>query len=48
MNHKVGLAKSNVTLASQQVDKALDEVAKIIKELENLPEIGMFYIFIIF
>jgi len=29
-----------VTLASQQVDKALSEVAAIIRELENLPEIG--------
>lgn len=39
-NHKVSLAKINVTLASQQLDKALTEVAEIIKELENLPEIG--------
>lgn len=38
-NHKVGQAKINVTLASQQVDKALSEVAEIIKELENLSEI---------
>lgn len=34
---------SNVTQTSQQVDKALDEVAEIIKELDNLPEIGTFY-----
>ncbi|XP_031846744.1 laminin subunit gamma-1 isoform X2 [Nomia melanderi] len=38
-NHKVGQVKINVTLASQQVDKALAEVAEIIKELENLPKI---------
>lgn len=38
-NHKVGQAKINVTLASQQVDKALSDVAAIIRELENLPEI---------
>lgn len=38
-NHKVGQAKTNVTFATQQVDKALSEVAEIIKELENLPEI---------
>ncbi|XP_033323034.2 laminin subunit gamma-1 isoform X1 [Megalopta genalis] len=38
-NHKVGQAKINVTLASQQVDKALADVAAIIKELEVLPEI---------
>ncbi|CAL7935288.1 unnamed protein product [Xylocopa violacea] len=38
-NHKVGQAKTNVTLASQQVDKALSEIAEIMKELENLPEI---------
>ncbi|KAH0945533.1 hypothetical protein HN011_010340 [Eciton burchellii] len=38
-NHKVGQAKIDVTLASQQVDKALSEVAEIIRELENLPEI---------
>ncbi|XP_066585793.1 laminin subunit gamma-1 [Prorops nasuta] len=38
-NHKVGQAKKNVTLVSNQVDKALAEVAEIIKELEDLPEI---------
>ncbi|XP_067209558.1 laminin subunit gamma-1 isoform X2 [Linepithema humile] len=38
-NHKVGQAKTNVTLASQQVNKALSEVTEIIRELENLPEI---------
>lgn len=38
-NHKVGQAKTNVTVSSQQVDKALAEVAEIIKELENLREI---------
>ncbi|XP_011142346.1 laminin subunit gamma-1 [Harpegnathos saltator] len=38
-NHKVGQAKINVTQATHLVDKALSEVAEIIKELENLPEI---------
>lgn len=38
-NHKVGQAKTNVSLASQQVDKALSDVSAIIRELENLPEI---------
>ena len=38
-NHKVGQAKINVSLASQQVDKALAEVAEIMNELENVPEI---------
>lgn len=37
---KVGLSKTNVGLASQQVDKALSEVGNIIKELEALPEIN--------
>lgn len=41
--HKVGQTKTNVTLALQQVDKALAEVAEIIKELENLPEIGALF-----
>ncbi|XP_012279283.1 laminin subunit gamma-1 [Orussus abietinus] len=40
VNHKVGQAKTNVTLAMQQVDKALNEVAEIITELEALPEIN--------
>lgn len=34
-NHKVGLAKINVTLASQQVDKALNEVTEIIKRIRK-------------
>ncbi|XP_024947566.1 laminin subunit gamma-1 isoform X2 [Cephus cinctus] len=38
-NHKIGQTKTNVTLATQQVDKALAEVAEIMKELEALPEI---------
>ncbi|XP_076658555.1 laminin subunit gamma-1 isoform X1 [Halictus rubicundus] len=38
-NHKVVQAKINVTLASQQVDKALADVAEILKELDVLPEI---------
>ncbi|XP_076636198.1 laminin subunit gamma-1 isoform X1 [Colletes latitarsis] len=39
-NHKIGQTKINVTLATQQVDKALAEVAEIIKELDNLPKIN--------
>ncbi|XP_033223143.1 laminin subunit gamma-1 isoform X2 [Belonocnema kinseyi] len=39
-NYKVGQAKQNASLASQQVQKALDEVAAIVKELEALPEIN--------
>ncbi|XP_076248690.1 laminin subunit gamma-1 [Calliopsis andreniformis] len=38
-NHIVGQAMINLTAASQQVDKALAEVAEITKELDNLPEI---------
>ncbi|XP_015116033.1 laminin subunit gamma-1 [Diachasma alloeum] len=39
VNHRVGQARTKVALASQQVDKALAEVAEIIGELEALPEI---------
>ncbi|KAK0177645.1 hypothetical protein PV328_001679 [Microctonus aethiopoides] len=39
VNHQVGETRNKVTLASQQVDKALGEVAEIISELEALPEI---------
>lgn len=39
-NYKVGQAKTNASLASQQVQRALDEVDAIMKELEALPEIN--------
>ncbi|XP_012268511.2 laminin subunit gamma-1 [Athalia rosae] len=38
--HKVGQSKTTVSVASQKVDKALAEVADIMKELEALPEIN--------
>ena len=40
MKRKVGQAKSNVTVASGQVAKALEEVAEITRELQNLPDIS--------
>ncbi|XP_043463177.1 laminin subunit gamma-1 [Leptopilina heterotoma] len=39
-NYKVGQAKTNTSLASHQVQKALDDVTAIVKELEALPEIN--------
>ena len=40
VNHQVGQARTRVSLAGQQVDKALAEVDEIIKDLAALPEIG--------
>ncbi|XP_058793265.1 laminin subunit gamma-1 [Phymastichus coffea] len=40
VKRKVGQAKSNVTGASQQVIKALEEIAEITRELEALPDIN--------
>lgn len=38
-NHKVGQAKINVGLTATYVDKALSDIAEIIKELQDLPEL---------
>ncbi|XP_014601707.1 PREDICTED: laminin subunit gamma-1 isoform X1 [Polistes canadensis] len=38
-NHKVGQAKNKVGLTSTYVDKALSDIAEIMKELQDLPEI---------
>ncbi|XP_014222768.1 laminin subunit gamma-1 isoform X2 [Trichogramma pretiosum] len=40
VKRKVGQTKSNVTSASQQIKKALDDIAEITRELEALPEIS--------
>lgn len=46
-NHKVGQAKINVGLTATYVDKALSDIAEIIKELEDLPELGQCVLVII-